>query len=119
MKVKDLKPNSRWFTITVKILKVGGERNVLSRRDGCQHRVAEALVGDETGTVVMTIWDEDIDRVKELVGSTIRITNGSTTVFKGSLRLVLNRFSMLEEAKDQINHVNETFNISETVKRYS
>lgn len=118
LKVKDLKPNSRWFTITVKILRIGDERSVLSRKDGNQHRVAEAVVGDETGTVVMTVWDEDIDRVKERVGSTVRITNGSTSVFKGNLRLVLNRFSVLEEAEEQITHVNETFNISEGIKRH-
>jgi replication factor A1 len=50
VKVKDLKPNLRWFTITVKILKLNDEKIVFSKKDGDQHRLAEALVGDETGT---------------------------------------------------------------------
>lgn len=113
LKVKDLKPYSKWFTITVKILKLGDEKTVLSRKDGNHHRVAEALVGDETGIVVLSIWDDDIERAKELVGSTVRIRNGFTTVYRGSLRLTLSRFSTLEKAEESITEVNEALNVSE------
>jgi len=73
VKVKDLKPNLRWFTITVKILKLNDEKIVFSKKDGDQHRLAEALVGDETGTILMSLWDEDIDKVRDLVGSAVKI----------------------------------------------
>lgn len=45
---------------------MGEERTALSRRDGSQHGVAEALDSDETGTVVFSIWDEDIEKVRKL-----------------------------------------------------
>jgi len=112
VKIKDLKPNLRWFTITVKVLRLGDEKTVFSRKDGDQHRVAEALVGDETGTVLMSLWDDDIDKVKELVGSTIKIQNGLVTLYKGSMRLSLGRFGTLEKVEEDI-VVNESVNISE------
>lgn len=115
LKVKDLKPYSKWFTITVKILKLNDEKTVFSRKDGTQHRVAEALVGDETGTVIMSLWDDDIEKAKELVGSTIRIKNGFATLYKGSLRLTLSKFSTLERAEEEIVDVNEEVNASERV----
>jgi len=108
-----LKPNSRWFTITVKVLKLNEEKTVLSRRDGNQHRVAEALVGDETGTILMSLWDEDIDKVKDLVGSTIKLQNGFVSLYRGSMRLGLGRFGSIEEAEEDISEVDETVNVSE------
>lgn len=113
LKVRDLKPNSRWFTITVKVLKLNEEKTVLSRKDGNQHRVAEALVGDETGTILMSLWDDDIDKVKDLVGSTIKLQNGFVSLYRGSMRLGLGRFGSIEEAEEDISEVDETVNVSE------
>jgi replication factor A1 len=112
VKVKDLKPNLRWFTITVKILKLNDEKIVFSKKDGDQHRLAEALVGDETGTILMSLWDEDIDKVRDLVGSTVKIKNGFVTLYKGSMRLSLGRFGTLEKIDEDI-IVNESINFSE------
>lgn len=113
LKVRDLRPTSRWFTLTVKILEVGEEKTVFSRRDGSQHRVAEALVGDETGTILFSLWDDDIDRVRELVGSSITVRNGYVVLFRGSMRLALGRFGTIEEAEREVTKVDETVNMSE------
>ncbi|RLE68021.1 MAG: single-stranded DNA-binding protein [Thermoprotei archaeon] len=116
MKVRDLRPSSRWFTVTVKVLDVGEEKTVFSRRDRSRHRVAEALVGDETGTILFSLWDEDIDRVREMVGSSITVRNGYIVLFRGSMRLALGRFGTIEEPVREIENVNESVNMSE--KRY-
>ncbi|RLF06703.1 MAG: single-stranded DNA-binding protein [Thermoprotei archaeon] len=113
MKVRDLRPTSRWFTLTVKVLEVGEEKTVFSRRDGSQHRVAEALVGDETGTILFSLWDDDIDRVRDLVGSSITVRNGYIVLFRGSMRLALGRFGTIEEAEREVEKVDETVNMSE------
>jgi len=112
-KVEELNPGSKWFTITVKVLEVNEEKTVFSRRDGNEHRVADALVGDETGTVYLSLWDEDIDKVKEREGSTITIKNGYVTVYKGSMRLSVGRFGQIEDAEKEIETVNNENNISE------
>ncbi|MCS7105167.1 MAG: hypothetical protein NZ954_06340 [Thermofilaceae archaeon] len=92
---------------------MGDEKVVFSRKDGSQHRVAEALVGDETGTVLFSLWDNDIDKVKELIGSTITVRNGFVTLYKGSMRLALGRFGSIEESDEEIEEVEKSVNVSE------
>jgi replication factor A1 len=43
----------------VRVVKAEGPRSV-SGRDGMTRRVADALVGDETGSMVMTLWDRNV-----------------------------------------------------------
>ena len=60
VRVKALKPNLRKVNVVVRVVKVGEPRVVYSRRDRSEHRVAEALVGDETGCVLLNLWDENV-----------------------------------------------------------
>jgi len=113
LKVGDLNPNSRGFKVTVKVLEMGEERSVFSRRDGGEHRVAEALVGDETGTIFLTVWDDDIDALREKIGSSVTINNGYITLFRGSMRLSLGRFGSIEEPEHEVEKVSRSPNMSE------
>ncbi|MFP3283235.1 MAG: single-stranded DNA-binding protein, partial [Nitrososphaeria archaeon] len=58
------------------------------------HRVAEVLLGDETGSVYLTLWDEDIDKVD--VGSTVALKNGYVNIFRGHMRLNVGRYGTIE-----------------------
>lgn len=114
MNVAELKPNMRSVDLTVKVVRIEGEREVTSRRDGKTHRLVEVLVGDETGTVVLSLWDGRADGVRE--GDVLRIKNGYTTVVRGHLRLSVGRYGSVEvvppgEAGDM--EVNEEVNVSE------
>ncbi|RLE81757.1 MAG: single-stranded DNA-binding protein [Thermoprotei archaeon] len=113
VKVRELNPTSRNFDIRVKILEVGSERVVTSRRDGTEHRVAEALVGDETGVVRMTLWDKNINVIREKEGSTVIIRNGYIGVFRNSMRLNIGRNGSVEDSPEEIEEVNRENNISE------
>ncbi|HDQ06422.1 MAG TPA: hypothetical protein ENN36_06855, partial [Candidatus Bathyarchaeota archaeon] len=73
VKVETLTPNSRGVNTIVKVVSKGEVRSVTGR-DYSVRRVADALVGDETGSVYMTLWDDKIDAINE--GDTLRITNG-------------------------------------------
>ena len=111
LKVQDLKPYSRKVNLTVKVVSKGEEREVVSRADGSRHRVSDFLVGDETGVIYMTMWDENIDRVNE--GDTVSIKNGYVTLFRGSMRLNLGRYGSLEEANESLGDVNTENNLSD------
>ena len=89
LQVKDLRPGIRNVNITLKVLEVREEKTVFSRTDNSEHRVADALVGDETGVVYMTLWDDDIDLMRGLEGSTITLRNGYVTVFRNSISCLL------------------------------
>ena len=114
IKVEKLGPNSREVNTIVKVVSKSEVRNVTGR-DYSVHRVADALVGDETGCVVLTLWDENIDKINE--EATLRITNGYVNLFRGNMRLNIGRYGsyqILEETS--INEVNTENNLSE--KRY-
>ena len=112
-KIGDLTASSRNVNLKVKVLSVGEERTVTSRRDDSIHRVAEALVGDETGTVLMTLWDDKIDLIREKEGSTIVLRNCYIGIFRNSMRLNIGRYGSVEDAAEEIEEVNEENNISE------
>jgi len=116
MKVRELTPRSRRVNLTVKVVSKGDVREVSSSRDQSEHRVSEALVGDETGCLYLTLWDSDIERVNE--GDTISIHNGYVNLFRGSMRLNIGRYGSFETLEESpIEEVNEENNLSN--KRYS
>lgn len=110
-KIGYLKPRSRSANLTVKLLQKGEVREIESRRDGSKHRVSEVTVGDGTGTVLMTLWDDMIDKVEE--GKIYDIKNGYTTLFKGNIRLNIGRYGELNESDKMLEEINEGNNISE------
>jgi len=111
VKVESLDPRSRQLNLTVKVVSKSEPRETISRSDGSTHRVVDALVGDETGCVYMTLWDDNIDKVKE--GDIIDIKNGYVSLFKGSMRLNIGRFGSFETSQVTVAEVNEKNNLSE------
>ena len=99
VKVGDLTQYSRSVNTVVKVISKTEPRDVTSRADQSAHKVCEALVADETGSVYMTLWDEKIDELVD--DSVIKVTNGYINLFRGSMRLNLGRYGsyeVLEEA---------------------
>ena len=110
VKVEKLDPESRQVNVTVKVVTKGEARETVSRRDGSTHKVVDALVGDETGAVYLTLWDDNIEKVNE--GDTINVKNGYVTLFRGSMRLNIGRYGSLETGAPPIENVNADNNLS-------
>ncbi|MFX1559844.1 MAG: single-stranded DNA-binding protein [Promethearchaeota archaeon] len=108
--VAELKPRMKNVTITFKVVAIGEEREVTSRRDGETHRVADATVGDTTGCVQVPLWDSSIDDIK--TGSTYMLKNGYTGLFRGNLRLNIGKYGEIAEAEEAIEEVNEEVDMS-------
>lgn len=111
MKVTELKPYSKKVELTARALSKNEVREVTSKLDSSTHKVTEATIGDETGTILLTLWDEAIDKVEE--GKTYKIGNAYTSLFKNSLRLNIGRYGTIEESKEKIKSVDEKNNLSE------
>ena len=62
--VEDLTPNSRRVNIVVKVDSKGEVREVTSTRDMKTNRVSDILVGDGTGSIVMSAWNEVIEGLR-------------------------------------------------------
>lgn len=115
--VVELRPRMKSVSITFKVMEIGEEREVTSRRDGETHRVLDVVVGDSTGIVRMPFWNAMIDEVAE--GKTYLLTNGYTTLFRGNLRLNIGRYGELTEAEEEIEEVNMELDMSEEEHEYA
>ncbi len=114
VKVEKLTPNSREVNTIVKVVSKSQVRNVTGR-DYSIRRVADALVGDETGCVYLTLWDDNIDKINE--EATLQINNGYVNLFRGNMRLNIGKYGSFELIDESpITEVNTENNLSD--KRY-
>ena len=114
VKIGELNPSSRAVNVLAKVVSKSEVRNVSAGRDGEAHKVSDALVGDETGCIYLTLWDDNIEKVKE--GDTINIKNGYINLFRGNMRLNIGRYGTLEIADQAIaGEVNRDNNMSNQV----
>ena len=110
-KVGDLTPQSKAVNVTAKVVSKTEIREIPMGRDGSAHKVSDALIGDETGVVYLTLWDDNIEKVNE--GDSIRIENGYVTLFKGNIRLNIGKYGKLDMAKEPLTvEVNTENNVS-------
>ncbi len=93
-KIGELNPSSRAVNVLAKVVSKSEVRNIPAGRDGEPHKVSDALVGDETGCIYLTLWDDNIDKVNE--EDTISIKNGYVNLFRGNMRLNIGRYGALE-----------------------
>ncbi|KAI8001167.1 Uncharacterized protein LOK49_LG09G00200 [Camellia lanceoleosa] len=95
-KVDQLCPGTSGHNLIVKFV---SSNMVLQkgRPDGPQVRqmqIAEFLVGDETGTIVFTAKNDQVDMMKP--DAAIILRNAKIDMFKGSMRLAVDRWGRVE-----------------------
>ncbi|MEM3737503.1 MAG: hypothetical protein QXJ75_05420 [Candidatus Bathyarchaeia archaeon] len=113
MKVSDLQVGSRGVEMDLRVSKKFEERQITSRADGSNHRVAEALVGDDSGCILLTLWDDLIDQVQP--DDKLKLENGFVSLFRGSMRLNVGRYGKLTKIDAELPEVNTQNNLSERV----
>jgi replication factor A1 len=110
-KVGELTPQSRAVNVTAKVVSKSEIRDIPMGRDGSAHKVCDALVGDETGSIYLTLWDDNIEKVNE--EDTLRIENGYVTLFKGNMRLNIGKYGKMAPAEKPFEgEVNTENNVS-------
>jgi len=92
MKIAELKPGMKQVEIAAKVLSISDTREVTTRA-GEQSKVAEAMVTDDSGTVKLTLWNEQIDQVKP--DNNVTVENGYVTSFRGETQLNVGRYGKL------------------------
>jgi replication factor A1 len=110
LKVKDLTPETKSVNLTVKVVSVGEPEAVPARGGGVRH-VTEAKVGDETATVVMSLWEKQSDGISE--GTVLRIENGYVSLVRGHMRLNVGKYGRMMPTDKTIDEVNTEENLSE------
>ncbi len=93
MDIRDLRDGMRRVDAEGEIAEISDARTV-NLRTGGEAKVADCTLKDASGQIRLSLWDDQIDQVKQ--GSKVRITNGYTNSFRGELRLNVGKFGRLE-----------------------
>ena len=91
--IKDLTDGMKRVSVEAKVVEKGNPREVRSRFKDETYRIVDAIVADETGSVKLTLWNDQIEKVN--VGDNIKIENGYVTSFKSELQLNVGKFGTL------------------------
>jgi replication factor A1 len=84
------------------------------RDDGSEGRVSNLTLGDPTGRVRVTLWDERADRATELSpGESVEVVDGYTRERDGTLELHVGSRGRVEALEEDIEYVPETTPIAE------
>jgi replication factor A1 len=80
-------------TVEANVMEKGEIREVRSRYKDETYQVADAIVADETGSIKLTLWNEQIEQVN--VGDRVKIENGYVTSFKGEIQLNVGKYGTM------------------------
>ncbi|MFX1284793.1 MAG: hypothetical protein ACFFB5_14125 [Promethearchaeota archaeon] len=107
--ISELKPLEKNLNVVFKVTKKRNERTVRNRIGETQ-RVCDFTISDPTGSVTLTLWNEDIDVLKE--DSVYKLSNGYANVFKNSLQLSKGKYGSIAEDSTVFETINEENNRS-------
>ena len=83
------------------------------RDDGSEGRVSNLTLGDPTGRVRVTLWDERADRATELAaGESVEVVDGYTRERDGDLELHVGSRGAVETIDDEVEYVPETADVA-------
>ncbi len=83
----------RKVDVEANVIEKSDAREVRSRYTNETYRVADATVEDETGTITLTLWNEQVEQVN--VGDRVKIENGYIKSFRDVLQLNSGKYGSL------------------------
>jgi replication factor A1 len=97
LQIKDLKNGMKNISLEAKVIEKSTPRQVLSRYKDEMYNVATAVISDGTGTIKLTLWNEQISNVD--INDTVKVENGYVTSFKGEVQLNVGKYGKLDVTK--------------------
>ncbi len=92
MNIKDLHARQGDVDVVAEVIDKSQPREF--DKFGKKGRVCNAKIKDETGSVTLTLWNDEIDSVN--VGDKIKITKGYVGEWQGELQLSAGKFGKIE-----------------------
>ena len=92
MKISEAKNTLKGINLEAVVIEKVDPRNVNLKAGGVA-RVCDVKISDDSGEMKLSLWNEEIDKVK--VGSKLIITNGYTNQFKGTVKLNVGKYGNL------------------------
>jgi replication factor A1 len=96
-KVKDLEPRMKKIALKARVLEIPKPKMV-NTRWGTSAMVSNVLIADESGSINLSLWNHQINRVS--VNDVIKIENAKVVRYRGELQLRLGRNGELNVVED-------------------
>ena len=97
MKIKDVNSKVKWVNLKAKVIKKPLASIVYSRFDHNPLGLSTSTISDETGSIKMPLWNNQINMVS--IGDTIQIDKGRVKTFKGELQVSVGKAGNLKVIK--------------------
>jgi len=107
--VKDMTENSKNVNATLKVIEIGEVKDIKSQYG--DKRVCEVKVADATGSILLSLWDDQIGKIA--VGDSISIQNGYISVVRNSMRLNIGKYGKMLLSEEPVVEVNTELNMSD------
>lgn len=99
VKIADLRTGMKKINVQAEVLETSEPSKVHTQfRDNAL--VSNALIGDETGKVLLCLWDEQVNAVS--VGDSIEVKNAHVAMFKGEKQLRLGKNGTITKLEKQL-----------------
>ncbi len=109
-KVRDLTPNSKQVNVLAKVVTIGEPKEVMGKF-GDPRKVCEAVVGDDTATIILSLWNEQIGAIQK--DEVILVDNGYVSLVRGHMRLNVGRYGNLSKSTDAVGEINQSLDMSQ------
>ena len=106
MKVDELTPRTGRVNMPVKVISLDEPR---SMDNGTM--VCEGLVGDETGTVIMSFWNDEIEVAQNDV--VLDLKDARANLVRGHMRLSLGKKGSMKESNTTLDNIKQSVNLSD------
>jgi len=107
--VEELSMGLSDVTLVGKLLDVDDDYRTFDRDDGTEGRVGNVAIGDETGRIRVTLWDEATDLLTELdAGEVVEVVDGYVRERDGDLELHVGSRGTIEAVDEDVEYVPET-----------
>ncbi len=106
LKIDELTPRTGRVNMPVKVLSLEEPRSMDNGTVIC-----EGLVGDETGTVIMSFWNNECETVEN--GMTIDLKDARANLVRGYMRISLGKKGSMTVSKTSLESIKENVNLSD------
>ena len=97
MQIKDVHVNTKRVNLEAEVVKKSATKRIYSRFSGTAHNLSTAMIRDKTGSIGLSLWNDQIDTVS--LGDTVQIENGLVKVFRGQLGVSVGKKGKLNVRK--------------------
>ena len=108
--IAELTPECNSVALLLKVVSLDQARQIRSKKTNRRHLVQNAVVGDSTAIINMTLWNDDVDSLQE--GHTYLLTKGNVIEYDECMYIHRSRLGEFVESTKLVDIVNESVDMS-------